>query len=98
MARRTRASLDRRTKTGMWRQGARWNLVDQGPSGAVLANDGTVVTFNGVCSVASGSHVMAFYRPDGTVIQLLSLHDMLVAEDYAIQSRVVQWRDWMGSQ
>ena len=72
-----RATLSRQN-----RRRARWTLPNE-PMRAVVANDGTTITFGSGCNEATGAHDIAIYRPNGTLVRSLAMADVLVAEDVA---------------
>ena len=70
-----------------------WRLVNEstvGPGGALLANDGTAVTFGNGCSEGPSASDVVIYRPDGKLVRSLGMRDFLVAEDISLL------RHWAG--
>lgn len=93
---RRRGTLSRRRANGTWRRHARWTFVNSwGPGGARVANDGTVVTLNEICSAGMGQHVVVIYRPDGSLVRSMELADLLVAEDIELLTRTVSSIWWL---
>lgn len=78
---RARAELFRQTR-GIWRLMKRWRLVNEAaPVSALVANDGTVVTFDNWHAMGHGDDVVVIYRPDGSLVRKLALSDLLDEED-----------------
>lgn len=77
-----RGELFRKTRGGTWQRIARWSLVNEvAPVTALVANDGTVVTFDNWHSTGHGDDVVVIYRSDGTLIRKFGLADILEEED-----------------
>jgi TonB family protein len=92
------ATLHRRNATGVWRQTASWRLVNHyAPMRALVANDGTTVTFDNWTSYGLGENIVVIYRPDGTLVRTMALADFLVEEDIAVFSRSVSSLWWSGT-
>lgn len=91
---------DRRRGT-LYRNGrrhARWTFVNGwGPGAALVANDGTVVTRDHICSTGAGSDVVVIYRPDGSLVRSMALRDLLVDEDIAVLPATVSSIHWLES-
>lgn len=68
----TRGELFRKTTRGTWQRVARWRFVNEVATvSALVANDGTVVTFDNWHSMGYGDDVVVIYRSDGTLIRKL---------------------------
>jgi TonB family protein len=73
-----RAALYRKGRFALWRQVAYWPLVNGvAPVSALVANDGTVVTFDNWHGMGYGDDVVVIYRPDGTLVRKLGLTDLM---------------------
>ena len=93
---RARAELFRKQR-GTWRLAQRWTLVNEvAPVSALVANDGTVVTFDNWHAVGHGDDVVVIYRPDGSLVRKLALTDFLDDEDIFQLSRSVSSIWWSG--
>lgn len=93
---RRRGTLSRRRANGTWRRHARWTFANPwGPGGARVANDGTVITLNDICSAGTGKHVVVIYRPDGSLVRSMELADLLIADDIAVLTRTVSSIKWL---
>ncbi len=94
----SRAALYRKKNATAWRRTARWRLINQyGPMSAVVAGDGTSVTFDNRCSHGVGSNIVVIYRPDGTVVRTFALTDLLLERDIAALPRTVSSVHWSGT-
>ena len=92
-----RAELYRRSPPGTWALVQRWTLVNEVcPVSALVANDGTVVTFDNWASMGYGDDVVVIYRPDGTLVRQLGLNDLLEQEDIQQLRRSVSSIWWSG--
>ncbi len=77
-----RGELFRKTSGSTWQRVARWRLVNEvAPVSALVANDGTIVTFDNWHSMGYGDDVVVIYRSDGTLIRKFGLADILEDED-----------------
>ena len=77
-----RAELYRKSAHGTFVRTAAWRLVNEvSPVDALVANDGTAVTFDHWGSVGYGEDVVVIYRPDGALVRQLALEDLLETED-----------------
>lgn len=92
-----RATLSRKGSFGRWRRVHRWPLVnDVSPVDALVANDGTVVTFDNWHLMGDGDDVVVIYRPDGTLIRKLALEDVIEPDDIEHLDRSVSSIHWSG--
>jgi TonB family protein len=93
-----RAALYQRKNAVAWRRKAHWRLInDYGPMSAMVAGDGTSVTFDNGCSYGVGTNVVVIYRPDGRLVRTLALPDLLVETDVAVLPRSVSSIHWSGT-
>lgn len=71
-----------RKEAGAWQLVQRWRLVNKvAPVSALVANDGTVVTFDNWHMLGHGDDVVVIYRHDGTLVRKLALSDLFHEED-----------------
>jgi len=64
----------RRTRESSWRRVARWRLVNEvSPVSALVANDGSVATFDNWHAMGYGDDVVAIYRCDGSLVRKFAL-------------------------
>ena len=92
-------TLLHKTTRGAWRRQARWTFVNAwGPGGAAVANDGTVITFNNICSAGVGPNIVVIYRPDGTLVRTFALSDLLIEDDIKFLPRTVSSIRWLQEQ
>jgi TonB family protein len=93
-----RGELFRKTRGSTWQLGARWQLEnDVAPVSALVANDGTVVTFDNWHSIGYGDDVVVIYRSDGMLIRKLGLADLLEEEDISQLRHSVSSIWWSGT-
>lgn len=77
---------------------ADWRLVNEvSPVSALVANDGTVVTFDNWHSMGYGEDVVVLYRSDGTLIAKHGLESFLRKEDIERLSHSVSSIWWSGT-
>ena len=77
-----RAELFRKRWIGTWRLVTRWKLVNEvSPASALVADDGSLVTFDNWHSVGYGDDVVAIYRPDGSLVRKFGLAAFLETGD-----------------
>ena len=95
---RSRASLYRKNWLGSWRQVAHWPFINRwSPGEVLLANDGTVVTFDDWGQMGVGDHVVVIYRPDGTVVRKLGLADLMDQYDISQLPHSTSSIRWSGT-
>jgi TonB family protein len=88
------AALFRKGRFG-WRRTARWHLVNKHTTDAALvANDGTTVTFN---RRGPGGDIVVIYRPDGTLVRSFAFTDLLIEDDISLFDRTVSFIHWSGT-
>lgn len=78
---------------------AHWRLASShpmGPMAAMVANDGTLVTFGNGCSEGPSTSDVVIYRPDGKLVRSLGMRDFMTAEDIATLPRSVSSTHWSG--
>ncbi|HEX6160586.1 MAG TPA: energy transducer TonB [Thermoanaerobaculia bacterium] len=93
-----RADLYTKAGGGRWQRVARWQLVNEvAPVSAIVANDGTVVTFDNWHAMGHGDDVVVIYRPDGSLVRKLGLADLLEEEDISQLSHSVSSISWSGT-
>jgi TonB family protein len=93
-----RGELFRKASGGTWQRVARWRLVNAvAPVSALVANDGTVVTFDNWHSMGYGDDAVVIYRSDGTLIRKFGLADILEDEDILQLRRSVSSIWWSGT-
>ena len=81
-----------------WQRVAGWRLVNEvSPVSAIVANDGTVVTFDNWHAVGYGDDVIVIYRPDGTLVRKLGLADLMEEEDISQLRHSVSSIWWAGT-
>ncbi len=96
---RWRAALSHKNANGAWRRQARWTFVNRwGPAWAVVANDGTVVTFDNICQAGFGRDIVVIYRPDGKLVRTLQLSDLLIDDDIKLLPHSVSFMTWLEAQ
>lgn len=87
------AEMFRRDWLDTWQRASRWNFVGGTfPHHALVANDGTVATFD-----RGTIDVVVIYRSDGRLVRRLSLNDLLETEDIDQLSRSVSSIRWAGT-
>src|SRR5687767_23204 len=93
-----RGELHRKTRGGGWRRVAAWRLVNEvSPLSALVANDGTIITFDNWHSVGYGDDVVVIYRSDGSLVRKFGLADLVEDEDIPQFSRSVSSMQWAGT-
>jgi TonB family protein len=93
-----RGELFRKASGGTWLRVARWRLVNEvAPVSALVANDGTVVTFDNWHSMGYGDDIVVIYRADGTLVRKLGLADILDEEDISQLRHSVSSIWWSGA-
>jgi TonB family protein len=93
-----RATLYRKSRFGRWQRIASWRLVNEvSPVSALVANDGTVVTFDNWHSAGYGDDVIVIYRTDGSLVRQLGLEDLLVPYDISRLRHTVSSIWWSGT-
>ncbi|HYH05677.1 MAG TPA: energy transducer TonB [Thermoanaerobaculia bacterium] len=79
-----------------WRRVARWRPVNRvEPVSALVANDGTVVTFDNWGGVGQGDDVVVLYRA-GKLVRKFGLDAFLTAEEIAALPHSVSSIQWSG--
>jgi TonB family protein len=92
-----RAELYRRSRLGTWRLVSCWNLVNEvSPVTALVANNGTVVTFDNWHSMGYGADVVAIYHSDGTLVRKFGLEEFVAPDDIVQLDRSVSSIWWSG--
>jgi TonB family protein len=93
-----RGELYRKSGGGTWQRVVRWRLVNEvAPVSALVANDGTIATFDNWHSMGYGDDVVVIYRSDGSLIRKLGLADFLEEEDIFQLRRSVSSIWWSGT-
>ena len=93
-----RADLFHKAIGTTWKHVARWSLVNEvSPVDALVANDGTVVTFDNWHLMGYGDDVVVIYGPDGKLRRKLGLSDLLFEEDIGELNRSTSSIWWSGT-
>jgi TonB family protein len=92
------ATLYRRGRLRTWKRISHWRLENEvSPVDALVANDGTVVTFDNWHMMGYGDNVVVIYRSDGTLVRKLGLPDLMDEADIPELRRSVSSIWWSGT-
>jgi TonB family protein len=90
-----RAVVFRKGRVSTWERVAEWRLLNEvAPVSAMIANDGTVVTFDNWHMTGYGEDVVVIYRPDGTLVRQYGLTDLMEPLDVEMLNHSVSSIWW----